>query len=261
MPFVSPDHGTIPGCLRIASNQAAPAGQAEGTERSAWVTFFLKNHQRRLWKGVTPLPPSPSRMPHPAQLAAVAEHRRSSQNQSIRAQALFAKASLGRRAVRVAFLLGQMGCPRVLPWLTHPRFLCKQPWPAPMASKEAQSPVPLFLSLLPPPWVSQAPGYRTEPLGLQRPPAYWSGLSIGQNSCPWTFVDLGDHLFKSDARLGLRLSPSFQRAQHCQRGTTAPVCSRGAREDGWFSSSPAVWAKFRGTLDFAIWRPGPSTSV
>lgn len=191
--------------------------------------FFLKESPK---KAVERSDPAPSlTLPHaPSSPASCGdEHRRSSQNQSIRAQALFAKASLGRRAVRVAFLLGQMGCPRVLPWLTHPRFLCKQPWPAPMASKEAQSPVPLFLSLLPPPWVSQAPGYRTEPLGLQRPPAYWSGLSIGQNSCPWTFVDLGDHLFKSDARLGLRLSPSFQRAQHCQRGTTAPVCSRGAR--------------------------------
>lgn len=160
--------------------------------------FFLKESPKKAVERSDP-PPSLT-LPHaPSSPASCrGEHKRSSQNQSIRAQALFAKASLVRReAVRVAFLRGQMGCPRVLPWLVHPRFLRKQPWPTPMASKEAQSPVPLFLSLLPPPWVSQAPRHRTEPLGLQRPPAYWSGLSVGQNSCPWTFVDLGEHLFKS----------------------------------------------------------------
>lgn len=148
--------------------------------------------------------PSPSpTLPHaPSSPASCCgEYKRSSQNQSIRAQALFVKASLVRReAVRVAFLPGQMGCPRVLPWLVHPRFLCKQPWPAPMTLKKAQSPVPLFLSLSPPhgshrlPDAIQSP---SSPLGLQRPSAYWSGFSIGQNSHPWTFVDLGEHLFKS----------------------------------------------------------------
>lgn len=120
MPFISPDHGTIPGCLRIASNQAAPAGQAEGTERSAWVTFFLKTHQRRLWKGVTPsltLPHAPS---SPA--SCHGEHKRSSQNQSIRAQALFAKASLVRReAVRVTFFsVGRWDAHKSFRgWFTH----------------------------------------------------------------------------------------------------------------------------------------------
>lgn len=218
--------------------------------------FFL-NHQRRLWKGVT-FPSSPI-LPHAPSSPASCRGacKRSIQNQSIGAQALFVKATLVRReAVRVAFLPLQMGCPRVLPWLVHRRFLYKQPWPAPMASKEAQSPAPLFLSLLPPPCVSQAPGHRTEP---------FFSLGAAEATCllvrplhrtEFSSLDLcglGRTSVQVNARLGLQLSPIFQRAQHCQRGTTASVCSRGAREDGWFPSSPALWAEFRGTLNFHIW--------
>lgn len=204
--------------------------------------------------------PSPSpTLPHaPSSPASCCgEYKRSSQNQSIRAQALFVKASLVRReAVRVAFLPGQMGCPRVLPWLVHPRFLCKQPWPAPMTLKKAQSPVPLFLSLSPPPWVSQAPGRHTEPffsLGAAEAICLLVRLLHRTEFSSLDLCGLGRTSVQVDARLGLQLSPIFQRAQHCQRGTTASVCSRGAREDGWFPSFPALWAEFRGTLDFHIW--------
>lgn len=111
-----------------------------------------------------------------------------------------------------------------------------------MASKEAQSPVPLFLSLLPPPWVSQAPGHRTEPFFSHGAAEATCLLVQPLHRTEFSSLDLcglGRISVQVDAPLGLQLSPIFQRAQHCQRGTTASVCSRGAREDGWFPSSPA----------------------
>lgn len=124
------------------------------------------------------------------------EYKRSSQNQSMRAEALFVKATLVRReAVRVAFLPGR--------WDAHESFhdsrisnLGLHLWPR----RKHKAPFLFFcLYCLPHgshrlPDTVQSP---SSPLGLQRPPAYWFGLSIGQNSRPWTFVDLGEHLFKS----------------------------------------------------------------
>lgn len=73
--------------------------------------FFLNESPK---KAVERSDPSPPTLPHaPSSPASCrGEYKRSSQNQSIRAQALFVKATLVRReAVRVAFLPGQMGCP------------------------------------------------------------------------------------------------------------------------------------------------------
>lgn len=74
--------------------------------------FFLNESPKKAVERSDP-PLSPT-LPHaPSSPASCrGEYKRSSQNQSMRAEALFVKATLVRReAVRVAFLPGQMGCP------------------------------------------------------------------------------------------------------------------------------------------------------
>lgn len=136
----------------------------------------------------------------------------------------------------------------------------KQPWPTPPVLKEAQT--PSFFSvcpILPPPYIPQATsGSQTSygapcPLGLQRPPPSWLGLSMGRSSSPGTFLELGEHLCKLRPGQACSSRPSSRgRASRCQAEATS-VCSQGAREDCWLLSSPASWAEFCGTSDFFIW--------
>lgn len=80
-----------------------------------------------------------------------------------------------------------------------------------MASKEAQSPVPLFLSLLPPPWVSQAPGHRTEPFFSHGAAEATCLLVQPLHRTEFSSLDLcglGRISVQVDAPLGLQLSPS-----------------------------------------------------
>lgn len=204
-------------------------------------------HQRKLWKGATPsLPSRPAAVESvrgPAKTGAL-EHKQ------------FSKASSGRPA-RQRLCAGQQDA--------HSPFLLAHPQLTKgslgLALKEAQAPPSFPLSFLPPPNIPQATGGPQAPhraphchLGLQRPPTTGLAFPVGQSSCPWTFPELGEPLYRLTPGYARSPRPSSRgHASHCQYRTRTSICSQGAREDCRFPSSPASWAQFRGTLDFSIW--------